>query len=221
MSASIVADLILHDGKIWCGYDDGTCQAIAIWQGRVLATGSDDDMLALRGDATQVIDLEGRFATPGLNDDHLHLMPLGISMGWVDASPGLHPTLKSLQKAIGERAAQTPKGGWVMARGYDQVKLDIGRHPDRSELDEAAPDHAVVLVRACGHVTLGNSKALELAGVDENTPVPSGGLIEKINGRLTGMFAENAQGLLRDAPTKPTVEELIAAAELAGKYLLS
>ncbi|PVA09135.1 amidohydrolase [Pelagivirga sediminicola] len=215
------ADMILHNGAIWCGHDDGMCEALAVFAGRILATGSDAEILGLRGPDTRVIDLQGQFATPGLNDNHLHLMPLGISMGWIDASPGAAPTLKALQAAIAARAAQTPKGGWVMARGYDQVKLDIGRHPDRSELDQAAPDHAVVLVRACGHVTLGNSRALEMAGVDEDTPAPPGGVIEKLNGRLTGLFAENAQGLLRDAPPTPTVDELIDAAERAGRYLLS
>jgi len=178
-------------------------------------------MLALRGPQTRVLDLGGQFATPGLNDNHLHLMPLGISMGWVDASPDAHLTLKSLQEALRKRAAERPEGGWVMARGYDQVKLDIERHPDRNELDEAVADLPVVLVRACGHVTLGNSKALELAGVDESTRVPFGGVIEKVNGRLTGLFAENAQGLLRDAPLRPTVEELVSAAERASKYLIS
>src|SRR5690606_5973888 len=143
----ITADMILHNGVIWCGYDDGMSQALAIWQGRILAVGNDADMLALAGPETKIINLSGHFATPGLNDNHLHLMPLGISMGWVDASPDVHPTLKSLQDALRARAAETPKGGWVMARGYDQVKLDIGRHPDRSELDAAVPDHPVVLVR--------------------------------------------------------------------------
>lgn len=221
MSVAVAADTILHNGTIWRGYDDGICAALAIWQGRILATGADDEMLALRGPDTRVIDLQGRFATPGLNDNHLHLMPLGISMGWVDASPGTHATLKSLQAALTERAAQTPEGGWVMARGYDQVKLDTGRHPDRSELDDAVPDKPVVLVRACGHVTLGNTRAFELAGIDDTTPVPQGGVIEKINGRLTGLLAENAQGLLRDAAPAPTVDELVDAAERAGKYLLA
>lgn len=211
----------MHNGKIWCGFDDGDCSAIAIWQGRILATGNDKEMLALQGPATKVVDLDGRFATPGLNDNHLHLMPFGQSMLWVDASPAAAPTLKALQDTLRARAAETPKGGWVMARGYDQVKLDIGRHPDRSELDAACPDHPVVLVRACGHVTLGNSRALEMAGVDENTETPSGGVIEKINGRLTGLFAENAQGLMRNAPPTPNVDELIDAAERAGNYLLS
>lgn len=144
----VPADTILHNGTIWRGFADGTCTALAIWQGRVLATGSDAEMTALRGSETTMVDLEGRFATPGLNDNHLHLMPLGISMGWVDASPGAALTLAALQDALRARAAVTPEGGWVMARGYDQVKLDIGRHPDRSELDAAVPDRPVVLSSA-------------------------------------------------------------------------
>ena len=146
---------------------------------------------------------------------------LGLTMDWVDASPDLVPTLASLQAALRDRAAQTPKGDWIMARGYDQVKLDIGRHPDRSELDAAAPDHPVLLVRACGHVAIANSLAMAKAGIDENTPVPSGGLIEKINGRLTGLFAETAQDMMRSQLPDPTVEQQIDAIERAGNYLLS
>lgn len=152
-----VAEMILHNRTIWCGLDDGQCQAVAIWQGKVLATGTDAEILALRGLQTKVIDLQGRFASPSLNDDHLHLIMLGLTMGWVDASPDVVPTLVELQAALRTRATHTPKGEWIMARGYDQVKLDIGRHPDRSELDDAAPDHTVLLVRACGHVEIANS----------------------------------------------------------------
>lgn len=221
ISGDCTADLILHNGTIWCGLSEGQCQAVAIWQGRILATGTDADMLALRGPQTEVIDLQGRFASPGLNDDHLHLIMLGLTMDWVDASPDAVPTLAKLQEALRERAAQTPKGEWIMARGYDQVKLDIGRHPDRSELDAAAPDHPVLLVRACGHVAIANSLAMEISGVDENTPVPSGGVIEKINGRLTGLFAETAQDMMREQLPDPTVAQQIDAIERAGKYLLS
>ena len=218
---TLVSDMILHNGAIWCGMDDGQCQAVAIWQGKILATGTDAQILALRGPQTKVIDLQGRFASPGLNDDHLHLIMLGLTMDWVDASPDVVPTLAILQDALRKRAATTPKGEWIMARGYDQVKLDIGRHPDRSELDAASPDHPVLLVRACGHVAIANSLAMSNAGIDENTPVPSGGLIEKINGRLTGLFAETAQDMMRSQLPDPTVEQQIAAIERAGNYLLS
>jgi predicted amidohydrolase YtcJ len=72
-----------------------------------------------------------------------------------------------------------------------------------------------------GHVSIFNSKAFELAGIDENSPVPDGGLIEQKNGTLTGMVAENAQGAVRKAIPKATTEEMIEAIEAAGNLLLS
>ena len=221
MAFAIEADLILTNGRIWRGREEGICEALAVWQGKVLATGSTADVLALKGPATQVIDLEGRFATPGLIDNHLHLIATGIAMGFVDATPAAAPTLSALMKGISERAASTPKGGWVRARGYDQVKLDTGRHPTREDLDRAAPDHPVYLTRACGHVSIANSRALALAGIDEATPVPDGGVIGVTDGKLNGLLAENAQNLVKAAMPPATTEELIDGIERAGRHLLS
>lgn len=221
MSVAIEADLILHNGRLWRGREEGISEAVAVWQGKVLATGSSADMLSLKGPRTEVIDLEGRFASPGLIDNHLHLISTGITMGWVDATPAAAPTLATLMERLAERAAATPKGGWVRARGYDQVKLDTGRHPTREDLDRAAPDHPVLLTRACGHVAIANSLALELAGVTEATPVPDGGVIGLTDGRLNGLLAENAIGLIKVAMPAVTTEELIDGIERAGRYLLS
>lgn len=221
MPLDLHADLILRDGRIWRGREDGFCEALAVWQGKVLATGETERIMELRGPDTEVVDLEGRFACPGLIDNHLHLIATGLVMGWVDATPEAAPTLDALLAAIRERAAETPRGGWVLARGYDQVRLDTGRHPTRDDLDRAAPDHPVMLKRACGHVTVANSRALELAGITESTPVPDGGVIGRSGGRLDGLLAENAQDLISAAlPPVPT-EELVAAIERAGRHLLS
>lgn len=217
----VQADTILFNGTIWCGYEEGTVEALAIWQGKVLATGKQAEIMAYRGDETRLLDLEGRFATPGLNDAHLHLISLGLTLNWIDARSDAAPTLDSLLSAIRRKASSIPAGNWIMARGYDQTKLDIGRHPLREELDQAAPDHPVMLVRACGHVSIFNSAAFKLAGVDENTKVPEGGLIEQKDGALTGMVAENAQELLRAAIPSPTTEQMIEAIEAAGNLLLS
>ena len=215
------ADTILHNGTIWCGHGEGVVEALAIWQGKVLAVGSNDDILNLKGAQTRLIDLSGRFATPGLNDAHLHLVATGLTLSWIDATPQKAPTLDSLLDAIRKQAAVTPPGAWIRARGYDQNKLDVGHHPHRSELDAAAPDHPVMLTRACGHVSVFNSKALELAKIDESTRVPEGGVIEQRNGKLTGMVAETAQRLIRAVIPKPTTAEIIDAIERAGNLLLS
>lgn len=221
MAFGIEADLILTNGRIWRGREEGISEALAVWQGKVLATGSTADMLSLKGPATEVIDLAGRFATPGLIDNHLHLIATGIAMGFVDATPAAAPTLAALMKGIAERAASTPKGGWVRARGYDQIKLDTGRHPTRDDLDRAAPDHPVLLTRACGHVSIANSRALELAGISEATPVPDGGVIGVTDGKLNGFLAENAQNLVKAVMPPATTEELIDGIERAGRHLLS
>jgi predicted amidohydrolase YtcJ len=221
MAVRIEADLILINGRIWRGREEGGCEALAVWQGKVLATGSDAEMLELKGPRTEVVDLEGRFASPGLIDNHLHLISTGITMGWVDATPAAAPTLAALVERIAERAAATPKGGWVRARGYDQVKLDTGRHPTREDLDRAAPDHPVLLTRACGHVSVANSRALALAGISAGTPVPDGGVIGFTDGEPNGFLAENAQNLVKAAMPPATTEELIAGIERAGRHLLA
>lgn len=221
LACPVTADLILVNGNIWRGRAEGRCQALAIWQGKVLATGADDEMLALKGEATEVIDLEGRFASPGLIDNHLHLISTGLVMGWVDITPEAAPTLAALLDRLREGAAGIPKGGWVRARGYDQVKLDTGRHPTREELDSAVPDHPVLVTRACGHVSIANSMALQLAGMTDGTNDPEGGVIGRTHGRLNGFLAENAQGLVSAVIPTPSVDELIGGIERGGRHLLS
>jgi predicted amidohydrolase YtcJ len=112
-------------------------------------------------------------------------------------------------------------GQWILARGYDQTKLDVKRHPFREELDQVAPDNPVMLVRACGHVSICNSLALKAGGITEASKAPPGGLIEMQNGKLTGLLAENARAPVKDAIPAATEDELIAGIERAGKYLLS
>ncbi|WP_306226927.1 amidohydrolase [Bosea beijingensis] len=215
------ADIVLRNGPIWCGREEGVVEALAIFRDKVLAAGSDAEIKPLIGPKTRVIDLKGRLATPGLNDSHLHLVSLGMTMGWVDSKPESAPTLEALLGAISARAATSKPGEWILSRGYDQTKLDTGRHPYREELDRAAPNNPVMLVRACGHIAICNSEALRLGGIDEKSPTPQGGLIEQQNGRLTGLLAENARAPVQAAIPAATEEDIIAGIERGGQYLLS
>lgn len=218
---AIQADIVLRNGPIWCGREEGVVEALAIFRDKVLAAGSDAEIKPLIGPKTRVIDLKGRLATPGLNDSHLHLVSLGMTMGWVDSKPESAPTLEALLGAIAARAATAKPGEWILSRGYDQTKLDTGRHPYREELDRAAPNNPVMLVRACGHIAICNSEALRLGGIDEKSPTPQGGLIEQQNGRLTGLLAENARAPVQAAIPAATEEDIIAGIERGGQYLLS
>lgn len=221
MKSPVAADLVLTNGRVWRGLGLGFAEAVALWGGKVLATGSSEDISALVGEKTRVVDLAGRLATPGLNDAHMHLIPYGTSMAEVDLRPRVAPTLASLLKAVSDRAAKTPKGGWVVGRGYDHFKLDTGRHPLREELDEAAPDHPVYIVRTDGHLAVANSRALAIAGIDESTPSPPGGLIERRDGRLTGLLAENGREAVMQALPSATVDDLVLSIERGGRDLLS
>jgi len=215
------AQLVLRGGKIWCGLGLPLAEAVALGEGCVLATGSDADIAAFVGDATQIIDLGGRLATPGLNDAHMHLLPYGTAMSELDLRPGVAPTLQALLDAVKDRAATLPAGQWVIGRGYDHFRLDTGRHPYREELDEIAPDHPVYIVRTDGHLAVANSRALALAGIDENTPSPPGGLIERQNGKLTGLLAETGREPVMNVLPQSSVAQLVESIERGGKDLLS
>ncbi|QPC86357.1 amidohydrolase family protein [Mesorhizobium sp. NBSH29] len=214
------ADLVLHSGKIWTGYGNPVAEAISVVGNKVLASGSNTEIMASIGPDTKIVDLAGRFAMPGLNDAHLHLISTGLLRGKVDATPDAAPTRDALLTALQARAAETPKGEWVTARGFDQTRYADGQMPTARELDAALPDHPVSVTRACGHVTIVNSLALALAGIDFSTPDPDGGLIGREGGELTGMLAENAQNLVYDVQPTPSLAEIIDAIEAGGRHLL-
>lgn len=214
------ADMVLTGGVVWCGLNLPKAEAVAIRDGRILATGTTAQMAELAGERTRTLDLRGRFAMPGLNDAHMHLLPLGIAMSRVDLRPEAAPTLHALLGALSDRAARTPKGEWVLGRGFNHFLLDVGRFPHRDELDRACPDHPCYIVRTDGHSAVANSLALSLAGIDETTPQPEGGLIEISQGRLTGMVAETAREPFEAVMPHSSVEEMVEAIERAGQEML-
>ncbi|MFV0472664.1 MAG: amidohydrolase [Pikeienuella sp.] len=216
-----VADFVLTGGRIWRGKGLGFAEALAISGGKVAAAGSAAEIAGAIGPATRVVQLGGRLATPGLNDAHMHLLPYGSSMAEVDLRPSAVPTLAALLGALKDRAAITPKGGWVTGRGYDHFKLDTGRHPTRDELDAACPDHPVYIVRTDGHLAVANSAAFALAGIAEDTPSPEGGLIERRDGRLTGLVAETGREPIIRVLPRQDAAALATAIERGGRDLLS
>jgi predicted amidohydrolase YtcJ len=216
------ADTVLLNGRIFCGKAEGFAEGLAISGGKVLAVGSADEIATLQGPGTKVVDLAGRVAIPGLNDAHMHLLPLGLAMSEVNLRPeqGVN-SIDEVLRRLGEAVKGKKPGEWVTGRGYDHNELAEGRHPTAEELDRVAPDNPVYIKRTCGHVGVANSRALQAAGIGHNTPSPDGGLIERRDNKLTGLLAESAMRLIVQAMPQPSTADLKAAIEKAGHYMLA
>src|SRR5262249_7290531 len=140
---------------------------------------------------TKQINLEGKTVTPGFIDAHTHPASSGRRhLREVDCDLR---SIQAIQAAIRQRAAQTPRGKWVLGFKYDDTKTEEGRPLNRQDLDSAAPDHPVYVSHRGGHGSYVTSLAIKLAGVDDRTPDPPGGQFDHdSSGRLTGILRERA-----------------------------
>jgi len=145
--------------------------------------------------ADQIVDLHGGYLYPGFSDAHLHLLGLGQSMEILDlVGTGTPDEIIAL---VRQKARQASNGAWIRGRGWDQNDWPEIRLPDRSLLDNAAPDNPVLLSRIDGHAIWVNSAALDRAGITRNTPDPTGGKIYRDRaGDPTGILLDNATDLV-------------------------
>ncbi len=201
------ADLILHGGVVHT-VDAGNrlAEAVAVSDGHILAVGSKADVLATAGPSTQRVDLRGRSLLPGFIDAHAHFPWLGETQESIRFKATGMDNMAAIVRAVGERAAGAPAETWIRGWGYDQSKLAEGRHPTRLDLDPVSPDHPVLITRTCGHITAWNTKAMQLAGLTDDTPDPEGGRYDRRDGRLLGVAYERANIPLASA-SQATAEE--------------
>jgi predicted amidohydrolase YtcJ len=206
----MTGNLLLLNGRIkTMDRSAPTAEAVAIRDGVVVAVGSNAEARAAAAPRSEIIDLAGRTATPGLNDAHAHPMMLGLSLDDLALSTPPVRTIAEIVELIDAAAEHRTPGSWIIGRGYDQARLDDQRHPTRVDLDAVSPDHPVLLFRACHHLGVANSAALALAGIDSNTPDPDGGQIDRdAHGVPTGVVRETALGLVQNAIVEPGQDEL-------------
>ena len=211
----ISADKIFINGKILTvDANNSIAQAVAIKDGKIIAVGSTKEITALKTSATEIIDLKGKTLTPGFIDGHSHFMGLSRSKVANIAAPPVG-NVRNIPDIIHELQAYKQKnkidtGEWISAFGYDQDQLEEQRHPTKEDLDAAFPDNPVTLTHVSGHMTLANSLALKLSGIDANTPDPDGGIIVRAGNSKepTGLLQEKAAGLLkRKQKPKPSLDE--------------
>ncbi len=194
--------LILHNARI-VTLDGQTpdATALAARGDRIVALGADADVLALRGPATEVIDLRGQLAVPGLIEGHGHFLGVGQAAMQLNLMK-----VKDWDEVVAMVAAavkQAKPGEWILGRGWHQEKWSappspaVEGFPTHASISAVSPDNPVFLVHASGHASFANAKAMALAGVTAQTPDPAGGeILKDAAGQPIGIFRETASGLI-------------------------
>lgn len=168
-----------------------------------MAVGSDDEIEALVGSDTHVMNLEGRLAIPGFIEGHGHWMRLGESQMILDLTETT--SWDEVVALVREAAEGAPAGAWIQGHGWHQEKWDavpagaVEGVPPHAALTAASPDNPVMLAHASGHAAYANGPALQLAGIGDDTPNPEGGtIVRDASGAATGLLRENADALVFD-----------------------
>jgi predicted amidohydrolase YtcJ len=200
---------ILYNGPIYT-LDPTTprVQALGIRDGRVFVAGTEGKVQAAVGGRAEPINLRGRAVIPALTDAHVHFIGYALSRYELRLD-GVQDIETAVLRAA-EVAAEAPEDAWIVGGGWDHT-LWGGRWPRAAELDALIPNHPVFLIRKDGHSAWVNSRALQLAGVDDATPDPAGGSIQREKKLATGMLFENAIDLVRREIVEPTADDRLAA----------
>ena len=196
----------------------GWAEALAVRDGVIVAVGEAKTIEAMGTADTQLMDLGGATVLPGLHDLHVHPLYGGISETRCKIEQG--SSLQQTQDRVGSCVTAAKPAVWITGGQWDAPA--IGRTPHRSLLDAVAPDNPVLLDDTSGHSAWVNTRALEAAGIDANTPDPKGGIIERdASGAPTGVLREEAIELVRKHVPEYTAEEVREALKWSLDTMLS
>lgn len=211
-------DVIFFNGEvITVDRLDSVADSVCVKGNKIIAVGNFHSLQHLIGPNTERIDLEGRSLLPGFNDAHLHLVLYGVNQLAISCKDPEIDSVEALLNALREKAKTTPPGRWIRAWGFNETKVKEQRYPILEELDNVSKEHPIIISRTCGHICVLNSAALKLANIDQHTPDPQGGVIEKDSkGNLTGRLIEAACMEMNNIATY-SQDELLKAIEIANR----
>ena len=209
------ADTIYTNGKIYT-VDEAQpwAEAVAIKDGKFLLVGTTDEIMALKGDETEIIDLQSKFVMPGMIDVHTHAIESHVPAVARLKDPGDADKIVAQVKAHIEA---DPDKEWYLFGDFG-FGLFPGDNGPKELLDDIAPGKAIAIMHASGHAFWANSKALELAGITKDTPDPEKGIItRKANGEPQGGLQESAMVMIWKAAPQFTAKQIEESVEFANK----
>jgi predicted amidohydrolase YtcJ len=213
---AVQADAVFLNGKVYTAdAKDSVVEAFAISSDHFIAAGTSSDIRKYIGTMTKVVDLHGHFVSPGLTDDHFHNEGggPGIDLSHVRS-------LAELLTTVANAAARAQAGSLLVSNSdWHEAQLREQRLPLAKELDQAAPNNPVVLVRG-GHSYILNNVALKKFNITKDTPVPAGGQISREpDGELTGELFDNAKPLVKlPAQRQLTMDAVMATQKALNRY---
>ena len=195
-------------------------KAVAVLGDRIVAVGSDQDVDAWRGPHTTVVDAAGKRLLPGFNDAHVHFIDGGAQLESIELKDAASP--QEFARRIGERAAKSSKGTWILNGEWDETKWTPAALPTKEIIDPVTPDIPVAVSRYDGHMVVANSLALKLAGITAESRDPAGGVIVRdAKGNPTGALKDAAMDLLFKVVPGPSHDERRRYALSAPKHAAS
>ena len=215
VASLIVANLLLLNGKVWTG-DNGFVQAVAIEGNRIIATGTNESVIAAAPRDAKRIDLRGRLAVPGFIDNHVHFVDGGMQLSRVRLRDAATP--EEFARRIADYARKSGSGKWVVGGEWDEQLWMPYRLPTKAMVDATTPHNPVFVSRLDGHMALANSVALKLAGITRESKDPPGGtIVRDQNGEPTGLLKDAAMAAVAAVIPPATLEERVAAARAGLK----
>ncbi|MFS0822398.1 amidohydrolase [Bacillus sp. 1P02SD] len=215
-------------GTLWMGgqiytleRENETVEAVFVEDGAIVATGVKNDLEnRYQSRITKRMDLKGNTMFPGFVDSHMHLIGHGEKLLKLDLSD--MTSSEEMTSAIQEYSRDKPAGEWIIGEGWNENQLPDRKIFHRHELDELSPNHPLMLKRICRHAVVVNTKALELAGITDDTPNPEGGVIVRdTNGHATGYLLDQAQEFVKIVIPEVTEDYIQKALQISVNDCLS
>lgn len=206
------ADMALTNGKVLTmNPAQPVAEAIAIKGNKIIKVGTNQEINQLIRGNTKLIHLNGKTVVPGFIDTHIHITDFGRLLEWLNLA-----NIKSITELIEnvkKRVEKTPRGRWILGRGWNETRLKENHSPTRLDIDKVSPNNPVVLYHEIAQTCLLNSKALEIANITAKTPAPGNGIIDKdnITGEPTGILRDSATNIVWQKIPEPDENELLEA----------
>jgi hypothetical protein len=216
----VKADIIFFNGPIiTSNRHNDILDAVAVKENRIVYAGNREGVKAFQDRDTEMVDLKGRSMIPGFIDSHLHFALYGMKQGpIIDVTSDKVSSIEEIKSLIREAVKSKKPGEWISLSGYDHNKLTDQRHPTKEDFDQVAPDNPVRCTRACAHMGVYNSLALEEGEIRPEDFAPGEVIVE--NSELTGLLKEDAH-MYMGRKVHFSEEEVLLALKASDELMVS